>query len=36
MLGITSTDSLNDPTIAGRAALYLLARNYSYFQNLQK
>lgn len=36
MLGITSTNSLNDPTIAGRAALYLLARNYSYFQNLQK
>lgn len=34
LLGIQKPEDLNNPTLAGRAALYLMTKNYDYFKRL--
>lgn len=36
MLGIKSAEDLENPSIAGPAAMYLISKNYNYFKQLQK
>lgn len=36
MLGINSPEDLEKPELAGRAASYLMAKNYDYFKRLQR